>query len=102
MEFTILLGATYTTICEETFEYYRESYNHFHDNLRHFDVLPDFPFTTSEKMRNITYKHGIFEMPQGLRKLGKIRKVSKLHKNDNLVASLPAKKKILLILAKNS
>ena len=50
----------------------------------------------------ITYKHGIFEMPQGLRKLGNFRKVSKLHKNDNLVASLPAKKKILLILAKNS
>ena len=50
----------------------------------------------------ITYKHGIFEMPQGLRKLGNIRKVSKLHKNDNLVASLPAKKKILLIIAKNS
>ena len=41
-------------------------------------------------------------MPQGLRKLGNIRKVSKLHKNDNLVASLPAKKKILLIIAKNS
>ena len=28
------------------------NYSHFHNNLRHFDVLPKFPFTTSETKRN--------------------------------------------------
>ena len=28
------------------------SYNHFHNILRHFDVLSNFPFTTSETKRN--------------------------------------------------
>ena len=28
------------------------NYSHFHNNLRHFDVLPNFPFTTSETKRN--------------------------------------------------
>ena len=27
-------------------------YNHFHNILRHFDVLPNFSFTTSETMRD--------------------------------------------------
>ena len=31
-----------------------------------FDVLPNFPFTTSETMRVITYKHGIYELPHEL------------------------------------
>ena len=29
---------------------YLGSYNHFHNILRLFDVLPNFPFTTSETM----------------------------------------------------
>ena len=41
------------------------SYIHFHI-LRLFDVLPNFPFTTSETMRDFTYKHGICEMPNDL------------------------------------
>ena len=32
------------------------------------DVLPNFPFTTSETMRIITYKHGIYELPHELLK----------------------------------
>ena len=36
-----------------------------------FDVLPNFPFTTSETMSDIGYKHGIYEftyeLPNGLR-----------------------------------
>ena len=28
----------------------KASYNHFHNNLRLFDVLSDFPFTTSKTM----------------------------------------------------
>ena len=64
-------------------------YNHFHNILRLFDVLPNFPLTTSETMRNFNYKHGKYEMPHkllndlrfnDLRKLGNIRKVSKLHR----------------------
>ena len=65
-------------------------YNQFHNILRLFDVLPNFPFTTSETMAIITYKHGIYRLPlelpnnlrirKDLRKLGNSRKVSKLHK----------------------
>ena len=39
------------------------TYNHFHNTLRLFDVLPNFPFTTSETMQIIAYKHGIYELP---------------------------------------
>ena len=60
--------------------------NEFDNILRFFYVLPNFPFTTSETMRD--NKHGIHELPhelpnnlsQDLRKLGNIRKVSKLHR----------------------
>ena len=41
---------------------------HFHHILKLLDVLPIFFFfTTSEMMRNYTYKHGIHELPHGLR-----------------------------------
>ena len=42
-------------------------YNQFHNILRLFDVLPNFPFTTSETMGIITYKHGIYKLPHELR-----------------------------------
>ena len=38
------------------------SYNRLHIILRLFDALPNFAFTTSETMRVITYKHGIYEL----------------------------------------
>ena len=38
--------------------------------MRLFDVIPNFPFTTSETMWRrraiITYKHGIYELPHEL------------------------------------
>ena len=83
-------------------------YNHFHNIFRLFDVLPNFTFIVSETMRDyylqIWY---IWVDPQvaewlktwDLRKLGNIRKMSKLHKM-KLVPSLPAKMKILLMLSK--
>ena len=37
----------------------RNTYNHFCNILRRFDVLPNFPFITSGTCTNITYKHGI-------------------------------------------
>ena len=43
-----------------------QAYNHFPNILRLFDVLPNFPFTTSETMKRcaiITYKHSIYELP---------------------------------------
>ena len=55
------------------------SHNDFHNILRLFDVLTNFPFTTSETMRCetiITYKHYMYELPRelsnnlGLRILG--------------------------------
>ena len=36
--------------------------NHFHNILRLFDVLLTFLFATIKTMRNITYKHGIYEL----------------------------------------
>ena len=41
-------------------------YNHFHNILRLLDVLPNFPFTTSETMAIITCKHGMYELPYEL------------------------------------
>ena len=66
---------------------YADSYNQFHNILRLFDVLPNFPFSTSETMCDYTHKHGIYELSQELpndlrlriRKLGNIRKLSKSH-----------------------
>ena len=54
----------------------------------------------------VTYKHGIYELPHELRndlrlrKLGNIRKVSKLHRMIAQCPALPGKIKILLVLAK--
>ena len=76
---------------------------HFHNILRFFDVLPDFLAPNVKRCAIITYKHGIYKLPQNRTELGNIRKVSKLYiENDSLVSSLPAKMNILLILAKNS
>ena len=41
-------------------------YNHFENILRLFDVLPNFPFTTSETIAILIYKHGIYELPHEL------------------------------------
>ena len=69
--------------------------NHFHNILRLFDVLANFPFTRSEMILIITYKHGIYELPhelpnelayKDLRRLGNIRKVLKLH---SIIAQCP-------------
>ena len=81
--------------------------NHFHNKLRLFDILHNFPFTKSE---TITYKHSIYEvlkeLPNDLRlrKLGNIRKVSKPHRMiaQRPAPSPPAKMKALLILEENS
>ena len=43
-----------------------ETYNQFHNILRLFDVLTNFPFTTSERCASITYKHGMYELPREL------------------------------------
>ena len=40
------------------------TYNQFHNILRILDILPNFPFTTSETI--ITYKHGAYELPHEL------------------------------------
>ena len=40
--------------------------NQFENILRLFDVLPIFPFTSSETMPIFTYKHGIYELPPDL------------------------------------
>ena len=59
--------------------------NHFHSNLRLFDVLPIFLLSTSETMHHyylqIWYIRVVKRLkPEDLRKLGKIRKVSKHHR----------------------
>ena len=42
------------------------SLNHFSDILELFDVLPIFFFTTSEMMRDYSYKHGKYELSRKL------------------------------------
>ena len=54
------------------------NYNQFHNILRLFDVLPNFPFTASETMVVITYKHGIYELPHELP--NDLRKLPRLHR----------------------
>ena len=39
--------------------FYKSNHNQFHNISRLFNVLPNFPFTASETMGIITYKHGI-------------------------------------------
>ena len=62
------------------------SYNRFHNVLRLFNALPNFLSPQVKRRAIITYKHGIYKLPQELpndlrlRKLGNIRKVSKLHR----------------------
>ena len=41
------------------------TYNHFRNILRLFDVLPNFPFTTSETIRDY-YKNGLYKLPHEL------------------------------------
>ena len=61
-------------------------YNNLHNILRLFDVLPNFLSPQVKRCAIITYKHGMYELPHELpndlrlRKLGNIRKVSKLHR----------------------
>ena len=60
--------------------------NHFHNILRLFGVLPNFPFTSSETMRDYYLQtwhtqvaSRVAELLKDLRKLVNIRKVSKFH-----------------------
>ena len=64
-----------------------QNYNQPHNSLRLFDVLPNFPFTTSETMCGYYLQTWCIQVPsrvaerfkaQDLRKLGNIRKRSKL------------------------
>ena len=63
--------------------------NHCHNIQRLFDILPNFPFTTSETMCNYYLYTGYIQFAsrvakrfktQDLKKLGDIRRVSKLHR----------------------
>ena len=77
-----------------------------HNILRLFDVSPNFPFTTSEAMR----EHGIYELPHELLnnvRLGTLgnQEISGERLNPieySLVPSHHAKLKTLLMVAKNS
>ena len=64
-------------------------YNEFHNILRLFNVLPNFPFTTSETMGDYYLQTWYIRVAERaaerlktyeLWKLGNIRKVSKLHR----------------------
>ena len=63
--------------------------NQLHNILRLLNVLPIFLSPQVKRCVIITYKHGIYELPNDLRlrKLGKIRKVSKPH---GMIAQCPA------------
>ena len=75
------------------------SYNQFHNILRLFDVLPNFSFTTSETMGDYYLQIWYIRVAsrvakqlktKDLRKLGRIRKVSKFHR---MIVQCPEKKK---------
>ena len=96
--------------CSKNFQ---KDYNHFHNILGLFDVLPNFPFTTSETMRDYYLSPRHFRRWGGLgahtrkkkKDLGsqEIRKKQEsiqTSQNDSLLPSLPAKMKNFLILAK--
>ena len=59
---------------------------HFHNVLRLFDVLPNFPYTQVKRCAIVIYKHSIYELPHELPKdlrlriLGNARKESKRHR----------------------
>ena len=57
--------------------------NRFHNILRLFDILPNFPFITSETMHDYYlqtwYIRVASRVAERLKKLGNMRKVSKLH-----------------------
>ena len=59
----------------------KESYNHFHNILRIFDVLPNYNFTTSETIGDYYLKTWLPIASRvktlDLRKLGNIRKMPK-------------------------
>ena len=74
--------------------------NHVFNILRHLDLLPTFPFTTSEIMGNYYSKHGTYELPHELPNKLKPLKGLYILENDKLGPRLPAKIKILLILTK--
>ena len=65
-------------------------YNHFHNILRLFDVLPNFLFTTSETMRSY-YLETWYELSHELPNDSRL-------KDNSLLPSLPAKMKNLLII----
>ena len=44
----------------------RQIYNHFHNILRLFDVLPNFGSPQVKRWEIITYKHGIYDLPHEL------------------------------------
>ena len=60
------------------------NYNQFHNTLRLFDVLPDFPFTTNETMCDyyleIWYIRVALWVAERRKTLGNIRKLPKLQR----------------------
>ena len=89
-----------------------KNYNQFHNILRLFDVLPNFPFITSETIGDYylwtCYIRDASRVAErlktyDLRKLGNIRKVSKFYRViPSTQYPAPPKMKALLILAGNS
>ena len=82
-----------------------DSINHFHNVLKLFSCFTKLFFTMKRRTIN-TYKHGKYEsrvaerLNIGSEEIRKNQKSLKTSQNDSLVPSLPAKMKILLILAK--
>ena len=54
-----------------------KTYNQFHNILRLFDVLPNFPFTQVKRWMIITYKHGIYKVPHELPNDLRVRNLGK-------------------------
>ena len=66
------------------------TYNHFYNILRLFDVLPNFSFATRERFTIITYEDGIYELTNDLR----LTIASKPHRMVAQCPSPPPKSKL--------
>ena len=80
-------------------------WNHFHNILRLFNVLPNFPFTTSEAMSNNylqTWHTKVASRVDEQLKTYDLTKLGDISISDSLVCSVPSKMRTLLILAKSS
>ena len=89
VEILVRVDHDFIDFYRDSMKFYLWFYNHFHNTLRLFDVLPNFLYTTSETMRDYYLQTWHIRVAsrvakqlqtEDLRKLGNIREVTKSHR----------------------